>query len=225
MARPILQLEATEEEVLELSRLARGSKVSVRDRFRANIILLRLEGKSETEVTSALGCSLGAVCKWSKRFDREGIVGLKDAPGRGRKALLPSERISLIVERATRPAQGRIRWSVRTMARAQGISRMAVQRIWTQHNLKPHLVKTFKLSRDPQFASKIRAVVGLYVDPPAHAVVLSVDEKSQIQALDRSAPVLPLLPHATNSRRPSAETLTLVLRLSPYSLTSSSSSG
>ena len=104
MARPILQLEATEEEVLELSRLARGSKVSARDRFRAQIVLLRLEGKSETEVARALGCSLGAVCKWSKRFDREGMAGLKDASGRGRKALLPSEKISLIVERATRPA-------------------------------------------------------------------------------------------------------------------------
>jgi hypothetical protein len=86
MARPIHRLEATEEEALELNHLARGSKVSVRDRFRAGIVLLRLEGKSETEVARALGCSLGAVCKWSKRFDSEGMAGLKDAPGRGRKA-------------------------------------------------------------------------------------------------------------------------------------------
>ena len=126
MARPILQLEATEEEVLELSRLARGSKVSARDRFRAQIVLLRLEGKSETEVTRALGCSLGAGCKWSKRFDREGMAGLKDASGRGRKALLPSEKISLIVERATRPAQGRVRWSVRSMAREAKVSKSTV---------------------------------------------------------------------------------------------------
>ena len=85
MARPILQLEASNEELAELGRLVRGSKVSVRDRFRANIILRRLEGKSETEVAKELGCSLGAVCKWSKRFDEKGITGLKDAPGRGRQ--------------------------------------------------------------------------------------------------------------------------------------------
>ena len=103
MARPILQLEASNEELAELGRLVRGSKVSVRDRFRANIILRRLEGKSETEVAKELGCSLGAVCKWSKRFDEKGITGLKDAPGRGRKERLPTEKISLVLERAARP--------------------------------------------------------------------------------------------------------------------------
>ena len=94
MARPILQLQATEEEVLELGRLVRSTKVSVRDRFRARIILARLEGRAETEVAKVLGCSLGAVCKWSKRFDGYGIAGLSDTPGRGRKARLPTEKIS-----------------------------------------------------------------------------------------------------------------------------------
>jgi transposase len=192
VARPILQLEATEEEALELSRLARGSKVSVRDRFRAKIILLRLEGKSETEVTKALGCSLGAVCKWSKRFDNEGMEGLKDAPGRGRKALLPSEKISLIVERATRPAQGRVRWSVRSMAHEAKVSKSTVQRIWSHNDIKPHRLETFKISNDPNFEEKFWDVIGLYLDPPERALVLCCDEKSQCQALERTQLGLPL---------------------------------
>src|ERR1700751_5046152 len=109
MARPILQLEASHEELAELSRLVRGSKVSVRDRFRANIILRRLEGKSETEIGKELGCSLGGVCKWVKRLDKKGITGQKDAPGRGRKQRLPTKKTSLLLERATRPPQGRVR--------------------------------------------------------------------------------------------------------------------
>ena len=144
MARPILQLEASNEEVAELGRLVRGSKVSVRDRFRANIILRRLEGKSETEVAQALGCRLGAVCKWSKRFDAQGITGLKDAPGRGRKERLPTEKISLVLERATRPPQGRVRWSIRSMAREAGVSKSTVQRIWNHNDIKPHRLETFK---------------------------------------------------------------------------------
>src|SRR6516162_5232522 len=165
MARPILQLEASNEEVAELGRLVRGSKVSVRDRFRANIILRRLEGKSETEVAQALGCSLGAVCKWSKRFDAQGITGLKDAPGRGRKERLPTEKISLVLERATRPPQGRVRWSIRSMAREAGVSRSTVQRIWHHNDLKEidlhlivdnyathkHPVVQHWLSRHPRF--------------------------------------------------------------------------
>src|SRR5215831_3780467 len=123
MARPILQLEASNEEFAELGRLVRGSKVSVRDRFQANIILRRLEGKSQTEVAKELGCSLGAVCKWSKRFDEKGISGVKDAPGRGRKERLSTEKISLVLERATRPPQGRVRWSIRSMAREAGVSK------------------------------------------------------------------------------------------------------
>ena len=141
--------QAPEEEVLELGRLVRGAKVPVRDRFRARIILLRLQGRSETEVAMALGCSLGAVCKWSKRFDSDRIAGLKDAPGRGRKALLPAEKISLVIERATRPAQGRVRSSVRSMAREAAVSKSTVQRIWSHNDIKPHRLETFKISNDP----------------------------------------------------------------------------
>lgn len=185
MARPILQLEATEEEVLELGRLVRGTKVSVGDRFRARIILHRLEGMSETEVARTIGCSLGSVCKWSKRFDGYGIAGLVHAPGRGRKAVLPTEKISSIVERATRPARGRVRWSVRSMARETGVSKSTVQRIWSHNEIKPHRLETFKISNDPNFEEKFWDVIGLYLDPPERALVLCCDEKSQCQALLR----------------------------------------
>src|ERR1700726_4776821 len=192
MARPILQLQATEEEVLELGRLVRGTKASVGDRFRAKIVLLRLEGRSETEVARTLGCSMGSVCKWSKRFDGYGIAGLKDALGRGRKARLPAEKISLIVERATRPAKGRVRWSVRSMAREAKVSKSTVQRVWSHNEIKPHRLETFKISNDPNFEEKFWDVIGLYLDPPEKALVLCCDEKSQCQALERTQPGLPL---------------------------------
>src|ERR1700740_22243 len=192
MARPILQLQATEEEVLELGRLARGTKVSVGDRFRARIILLRLEGKSETEGARRVPCSMGAVCKWSKRFDDYGIAGLQEAPGRGRKTRLPAERISLVVERATRPPQGRVRLSVRSMAREARLSKSTVQRIWSHNDIKPHRLETFKISNDPNFEEKFWDVIGLYLDPPERALVLCCDEKSQCQALERTQRPLPL---------------------------------
>jgi transposase len=159
MARPILQLQATDEELLELNRMVRGTKVSVGDRFRAKIILLRLEGKAETEVARTLGCSMGAVCKWSKRFDADGLAGLKEAPGRGRKARLPAEKISSVVERATRPPEGRTRWSVRSMAREARVSKSTVQRIWSHNEIKPHRLETFKVSNDPRFEEKFWDVI------------------------------------------------------------------
>jgi transposase len=109
--------------------------------------LLRLEGESETDVAKELGCSLGAVCKWSKRFDAQGMIGLKDAPGRGRKERLPTEKISLVVERATRPPQGRARWSIRSMAREAGVNKSTVQRIWNHNDIKPHWSSVFTEQR------------------------------------------------------------------------------
>jgi transposase len=131
---------------------------------------------------------------WRERFLALRLEGLKrDAPRPGRIASIPDRTVRAVVEATlhTKPPAA-THWSVRTMARAQGISRMAVQRIWTQHNLKPHLVKTFKLSRDKHFVEKLYDVVGLYLNPPDKSLVLCVDEKSQIQALDRTQPGLPL---------------------------------
>jgi len=131
---------------------------------------------------------------WRERFLALRLEGLKkDAPRPGRLASIPDRKVRAVVEATlhTKPPAA-THWSVRTMARAQGISRMAVQRIWTQHNLKPHLVKTFKISRDTHFVEKLYDVVGLYLNPPDKSLVLCVDEKSQIQALDRTQPGLPL---------------------------------
>jgi transposase len=192
MARPILQLQANDEELIEMGRMVRGKEVAAGDRFRAKIILLRLEGKAETEVAKTLGCSMGAVCKWSKRFDAYGIAGLKEAPGRGRKARLRIEKLSVVVDRATRPPQGRTRWSVRSMAREAGVSKSTVQRIWSHNEIKPHRLETFKISNDPNFEEKFWDVIGLYLDPPERALVLCCDEKSQCQALERTQRPLPL---------------------------------
>jgi transposase len=147
-------------------------------------------------IAAQLGVSRPTVLLWRGRFARSGVPGLmKDARRPGRKKAVAPETIKQVVEatlRTTPPAA--THWTVRTMARAQGLSRMTVQRIWKQHGLQPHRVETFKLSRDPYFVEKLRDVVGLYLDPPDKALVLSVDEKSQIQALDRTAPLLPLRP-------------------------------
>jgi len=134
------------------------------------------------------------VLLWRQRFESRGVAGiLADAPRPGRKKVLTPQQIEAVLQATlhTQPP-GQTHWSVRTMAQVQGLSRMAVQRIWKQHGLQPHRLRTFKLSKDKNFVAKLRDVVGLYMNPPDHALVLSVDEKSQIQALDRTQPGLPL---------------------------------
>jgi len=121
-----------------------------------------------------------------------GLEGLNDQEGRGRKASLPLDKVEQVISRATRPPAGRSRWSVRSMAKAAGISHDSVRRIWRDHGIKPHLTRTFKLSTDPLFEEKFWDVIGLYLDPPDKALVLCCDEKSQCQALERTQPGLPL---------------------------------
>jgi len=192
MARPITVIELTPEERGELTRRTRATTASKRDSFRAQIILYRAAGKREIDVAQLLQTSLTTVSLWSRRFEQQGVEGLTDKPGRGRKPYLPVETVKQIIEKVTQPPKGRRRWSARTMAAAAGVSHRTVQRVWKQNDLKPHLVRTFKLSKDPNFEIKFWDVIGLYLNPPDKALVLCCDEKTQCQALERTQPGLPL---------------------------------
>ena len=180
------------EQRAELERRVRSVKTSKRDNLRAKIVLLRAEGKTQEEVAKQLGVSHVCVSKWTRRFIEKGIEGLRDAPGRGRKRSIPAEKINEVIVRVTQPPPGRSRWSVRTMAKEVGISRHSVHQIWRKNDLKPHLVRTFKISNDPAFEKKFWDVIALYLNPPDKALVLCCDEKSQCQALERTQPALPL---------------------------------
>ena len=164
--------------------------------WRARIILLSADGVGTMAIAGQAGVAKPTVWRWRERFLAEGIAGLVREKSRPPGiAPLPAEIVDQVVTLTGEPPPGEAtHWTVRAMAKAVGISRASVQRIWRAHGLQPHRWKTFKLSRDPAFATKLRDIVGLYVDPPAHAVVLSVDEKSQIQALDRTQPGLPMKP-------------------------------
>ena len=195
MARPVKVVEASEGVRAELERRAKAQTSVHRDRFRANIILLRLDGLGIAEVADRMGTSMATVSTWSSRFERCGLDGLQDKAGRGRRPSIPPAKIERVIAEVTRPPAGRNRWSVRSMGRHAGISHSTVQRIWTKNDLKPHIVKIFKLSNDPKFEEKFWDVIGLYLDPPAKALVLCCDEKSQCQALERTQLGLPLAPN------------------------------
>lgn len=147
---------------------------------------------AQVEVAKTLGVSIPCVNKWSQRFDREGLAGLLDLKGRGRPATIPQEIVAKVISGATTPPQPKKRWSVRSMARSLGISPDSVHRIWRANEIKPHLVRTFKISTDKNFEEKFWDVIGLYLNPPERSLVLCCDEKSQCQALERTQPGLPL---------------------------------
>jgi transposase len=162
--------------------------------LRSRIILLAAEGLSNRQIARQLGTSRPTVLLWRKRFARGGPAALTEIEaGRGRKRRISAKKVKDIVDATlhTKP-KAATHWSCRTMAATQGVSPATVQRIWDAHGLQPHRVETFKLSRDPHFVEKLTDVVGLYLDPPDKAIVLCVDEKSQIQALDRTQPGLPI---------------------------------
>ena len=184
----------SEAERSELEKLARGRSVPARLVLRSRIILKAAGGMQNKEIAGELEISRLTVQLWRGRFLALRISGLeKDAPRPGRIPEISERKVNEIVEATlhTTPRNA-THWSTRTMAEAQGVSKNTVQRIWKVHNLKPHLTKTFKISNDKQFVEKLVDVVGLYMNPPDKSLVLSVDEKSQIQALDRTQPGLPL---------------------------------
>jgi transposase len=192
-ASPLI-LDASQRE--RLLQLVRAGTTPQKVALRARIVLLAAEGLPNQMIAARVGTSRPTVLLWRARFTREGVPSLQhDRPRPGRKPRLAADVVQRVVEatlHTTPPAA--THWTVRTMAKAQRLGRTTVHRIWRQHGLQPHRVETFKLSRDPHFVEKVRDVVGLYLDPPDKALVLSVDEKSQIQALDRTQPVLPLRP-------------------------------
>ena len=186
------QLSPSEQQQIQQRIAAHGTPQQVV--LRCRIVLVSSQGLSDVAIAKQLSINRKTVILWRKRFAQQRLDGLWEiAPGRGRKPRFDIDKIAAIVDATlqTKPA-GMTHWSCRTMGKSQGVSKSTIDNIWQAHNLKPHRVKTFKLSRDPKFLEKLTDVVGLYLSPPQQAIVLCLDEKSQIQALDRTRPGLPL---------------------------------
>ncbi len=196
MANPGLELlELSDAELAELRSLAARRSTAQALALRARIILACAEGGQNKEVAGRLGLDRQTVGKWRRRFIERRVDGLHDEPRSGTPRTIDDARIEAVIVRTLESLPpDATHWSSRGMAKASGLSVSTVQRIWRAFGLQPHRLETFKLSTDPEFVAKVRDVVGLYVSPPEHALVLCVDEKSQIQALDRSQPMLPMRP-------------------------------
>lgn len=193
MARPSTTLSLDQADRDSLEGFLRSGTTPKRLADRAQIILLFDQGKTAQEVSSATGMSYNAVCRWRQRFEAEGTAGLEDRPRTGQPRKLSASKakriLKLTVERIPKEAT---HWSLRLMAKYADVTVHQVREVWKAADLKPHRLRNFKISTDPNFAEKVQDVVGLYLDPPDNAMVLSVDEKTQIQALDRTQPMLPM---------------------------------
>ena len=193
--RPKQPLMLTEEERERLQSLAHRSRSQSLVARRARVVLACAEGLDNKVVAKKLRCSLGMVGKWRARFLESRLEGLYDEPRPGAPRKVSDEQIEqVIIKTLESTPRGQTHWSTRELAKASGLSRMTISRIWRAFGLQPHRVETFKLSPDPLLVEKVRDIVGLYMNPPDHALVLCVDEKSQIQALDRTQPMLPMRP-------------------------------
>ncbi len=189
----LLVLSEEERERLEsLSHRARSQPALAR---RARVVLACAEGLDNKSVAKKLRCSLGMVGKWRSRFLKTRLEGLYDEPRPGAPRKVTDDDIEqIIIQTLETTPRGQTHWSTRELAKATGFSRMTISRVWRAFGMQPHRTESFKLSPDPQLIEKVRDIVGLYMDPPEHAVVFCVDEKSQIQALDRTQPMLPMRP-------------------------------
>ena len=193
--RPVVAVVLSDEERSYRERRVRGRRVGRGLSERCRIVLRCADGLTNKAVAAELGVHEHTVGKWRRRFLKDRVEGLSDAPRAGRPRSIEDARVAEVVRRTldTAPVDA-THWSIRSMAREVGLSPASVQRIWKAFGLQPHRSETFKLSGDPLFVDKVRDIVGLYLSPPDRALVLCVDEKSQIQALDREQPVLPMMP-------------------------------
>lgn len=194
MPRSVAALVVSDSERGQIERWLAAMGTPQQVALRCRIVLAAAAGKPEAAIAAENGVNRKTVRLWRERFGAEGLPGLWEiAPGRGRKATYNADRIKAVIDATLQSKpDGATHWSCRTMASAQAIGKSTINTIWRSHNIKPHRAETFKLSRDPRFLEKLTDVVGLYLNPPDKAIVLCVDEKSQIQALNRTQPGLPL---------------------------------
>jgi transposase len=193
--RPKQPLIVTEQERERLESLAHRARSQALLARRARVVLACAEGLDNKAVAKKLRCCLGMVGKWRSRFLKARLEGLYDEPRPGAPRKVSDDQVEkVVIQTLESTPRGQTHWSTRGLAKASGLSRMTISRIWHAFGLQPHRADTFKLSPDPQLIEKVRDIVGLYMNPPEHALVFCVDEKSQIQALDRTQPLLPLRP-------------------------------
>jgi transposase len=196
MSAPAAALAMSSSQRATLEKLSRSQVAPHRQVQRARALLMAADGVANTHIAEAMGVTAVSVRAWRRRFEDEGLAKLGAVrEGRGPKPSIPAQKIEAIVKATTETTpKGQTHWSCRTLAKEFDVSPATVHRIWKARRLKPHLVDTFKLSNDPEFEDKLTDVVGLYLNPPEKAVVLCTDEKSQVQALDRTQPSLPMKP-------------------------------
>jgi transposase len=186
--------EVAEADRAELATWLRSQRLPQSLGMRARVVMLSAEGHSLREIAERLGVTQRTVCLWRRRYREAGLAGLRTAARAGRPRRITAAKEQAVISATLRKPKAATHWSARRLAKEVGLSPATVHRIWQKYGLQPHRVETFKFSRDPQFDAKLADIVGLYLDPPERALVLCVDEKSQIQALNRTQPTLPMWP-------------------------------